>query len=165
MEKVVTWTKGIFDSSYQIFCNGQICGNLIFETWNNEAFGIMSQKNYYFKRQSFISATTKIYGDNYIELGHIDFNFWQMRAVISLKDQTAPFSWNYTNGWLNQWAVSNYQETQLHYKASTGSGVIMGQNLDNELALLTGFYIKEVFSRILSMFIIFIAMMVVLRAC
>lgn len=161
MEKVVTWTKGIFDSSYQIFCDGQICGNLIFETWNNNAFGIMSQKNYHFKRNGFSNVTT-IYDDNHKELGLINFQMWQFRAVITLKDQP-PLSWNYSNSWLSSWNLTNYQETQLNFKASSGTGMVIGENLDNELALLAGLYVKEFFSRILVTFMAFIAIMVALR--
>jgi hypothetical protein len=162
MKKIVTWTKGIFDSSYQIFGDGEICGNLIFETWNNHALGIMSQKNYHFRAKGFSNVTTTIYGDNNEELGVITFQVWQMRAVVTLKNQP-PFSWNYTNAWLNKWSMSNYQDTQLHYHSKTGSGVVNGQNLDHELALLAGIYIKEFFSRLLVLFIAFIAIMVVVR--
>lgn len=162
MEKVVTWTKGVFDSSYQIYCNGQICGSLIFGTWNNHAFGIMSQKNYRFKANGFSNVSTTIYGDNKQELGLITFHIWQLKAIIALKDQT-PFSWSYTNSWLSEWSISNYKDTQLHYKAANGSGTVNGQNLDHELALLAGIYVKEFFSRILISFIAFVALMVALR--
>lgn len=162
MEKVVTWTKGIFNSSYQIFCNGQICGNLIFETWNNHAFGIMSQKNYHFKSRGFTNVNTTIYGDNHEELGMITFHLWQFKAIIALKNQI-PFSWNYSNGWLSEWMVSNHQNTQLHFKASSGAGIVMGQDLDNELILLAGLYVKEFFSRVLVSFISIIAAMVIIR--
>lgn len=162
MEKVVTWTKGVFDSSYQIFSNGQICGNLIFETWNNHALGIMSQKNYRFKCSGFSDITTTIYGDNNEELGLITFHMWQFRAIIALKDQV-PFSWNYSNSWLSSWILSNHKDTHLNFKASSGAGVVLGNNLDNELALLAGLYVKEFFSRILVTFIAFVAIMVALR--
>jgi len=162
MEKIVTWTKGVFDSSYQIFCNGQICGNLIFETWNNHAVGIMSQTNYQFKCKGFTDTTVTIYGDNHAELGTIKMNVWQMRAIINLPGQT-PLSWNYSNAWLNEWTVSNHQDTHLHYKSSSGSGMVAGQNLDHELALLAGFYIREFFSRLLVAFISMVAILVILR--
>ncbi|WP_113662306.1 hypothetical protein [Pedobacter nanyangensis] len=162
MEKIVTWTKGVFDSSYQIFCNGQICGNLIFETWNNHAVGIMSQTNYHFKCKGFIDTAVTIYGDNHVELGHIKMNVWQMRAIINLPGQI-PLTWNYSNAWLNQWTISNHQDTQLHYKSSSSSGMVNGQNLDHELALLVGLYIREFFSRLLVAFISLIAIMVIIR--
>lgn len=163
MDKVITWTKGVFDSSYQIFSDGQICGNLIFETWYNHAFGIMSQKNYHFRTKGFSNITTTIYGDNNEELGIITFHLWQFRAIISLKNQT-PFTWNYSNSWLSSWNLSNHQDTQMHFRASSGSGTVTGINLNNELALIAGLYIKEFFSRILVAFIAFVAIMVVLRA-
>lgn len=162
MEKTVTWTKGVFDSSYQIFCDGQICGNLIFNTWNNHAIGIMSQTNYQFKCKSYTDTTVTIYGDNHAELGSIKMNIWQMRAVISLPGQI-PLSWNYSNGWLNQWSISNHQNTQIHYKSSSGSGMVAGQNLNDELALLAGLYIREFFSRLLVAFISLVAVLVILR--
>jgi hypothetical protein len=162
MEKVVNWTKGIFDSSYQIFCNGQICGNLMFETWNNNALGIMSQKNYHFKCNGWFNTTTTIYDDTHAVLGTIQFNFWQLRAVASLKDAT-PLSWNYTNSWLSKWTISNYQNTNLQYKANSGTGTVIGQNIDHELALIVGLYIKEFFARILVAFIMFVAIMVIVR--
>lgn len=162
MEKVVNWTKGIFDSSYQIFCNGQICGNLMFETWNNNAIGIMSQKNYHFKCSGWFNTVTTIYDDQHFNLGTIHFNFWQLKAVVNLKNET-PLSWNYTNGWLSQWSISNYQNTHLQYKAKNGTGTVSGQNIDHEFTLIVGLYIKEFFARILVAFIIFVAIMVVIR--
>ncbi len=162
MEKIVTWTKGIFNSTYQILCNGEICGNLIFETWNNHAFGIMSKQDYHFKCSGFTDIKTIIYNNNHEQIGLITFHIWQFRAVISLKDQV-PFSWNYSNGWLSSWDVSNHQNTQLHFKASSGSGIIIGEGLDNELILLAGLYVKEFFSRVLVSFISIIAILVIVR--
>ncbi len=162
MDKGITWTKGVFDSSYQIFSDGQICGNLIFETWNNHALGIMSQKNYHFRTKGFSDITTTIYGDNNEELGTITFHLWQFRAVIALKNQT-PFTWNYSNSWLSSWNLSNHHDTHMHFRASSGSGTVTGANLDNELALIAGLYIKEFFSRILVAFISFVAIMVAVR--
>ena len=162
MEKTVTWTKGVFDSSYQIFSNGQICGNLIFNTWDNHAVGIMSQTNYQFKSKGFTDTTVTIYGDNHAELGNIKMNVWQMRAIINLPGKI-PLTWNYSNGWLNQWTISNHQETQIHYKANSGSGMVMGQNLEDELALLAGIYIREFFSRLLVAFISLVAVLVIIR--
>lgn len=161
MEKVVTWTKGRFESSYQIFCNSQICGNLIFETWNNHAFGIMSQKNYHFKANG-LKFTTNIYGDNNQPLGVISFNIWQLKAVIILQDQTS-FSWHYTNSWLSEWRINNFQGTTLNYKASNGGGLVNGEHLDDELVLLTGIYVKEFFSRLLLAVIGFIVAVFILR--
>jgi hypothetical protein len=162
MEKIVTWVKGIFDSSYQIFCNGQICGNLIFNTWDNHAVGIMSQTNYQFKCKGYTDTTVTIYGDNQVELGHIKMNIWQMRAIINLPGQT-PLSWNYSNAWLSKWTISNHQNTQIHYKTSSSSGIVTGQNLDDEFVLLVGLYIREFFSRLLVAFISLIAIMVIIR--
>ncbi|GAB1464319.1 hypothetical protein [Pedobacter sp.] len=163
MEKAVTWTKGMFHSAHQILCDGQICGNLIFETWNNHAFGIMWQKNYHFRCNGFLNTTATIYGDNQEELGTITFHIWQFRAIITLKNEV-PFSWNYSNSWLSSWNVSNHQDTQLHFRASSGSGMILGENLDNELLLLAGLYIKKFFTRLLLAFMVFLVFMVVLRA-
>ncbi len=162
MNKEVTWTKGTFDSAYQVFCDGQICGNLIFETWNNNALGIMWQKNYKFRSNGLMHLSTLIHGDNGEELGRITFHIWQLKAIIALKKQ-APFSWAYTNSWLSEWSMDNYQGTKLSYKAGTGTGVVNGENLDDELTLLAGIYVKEYFSRILISIIGFVVIMVIVR--
>ena len=162
MEKVVTWTKGLFESSYQIFCNGEICGSLIFETWSNHAFGIMRKNNYRFRAKGFADNSTVILGLNDEPIGEIKFQIWQAKAVISLKGQ-ADFYWKYSNNWLNQWAMSNNQTTTLNYKSSRGKGFVVGNNLDDELALLIGIYIQEYYARVFFAVIGFIAAMIIFR--
>ncbi len=161
MEKVVTWSKGIFESSYQIHCNGEICGSLIFNTWNNHAFGIMRKNNYHFKANGFTDLTTTIYGINNEKIGQITFQIWQFKAVISLTGQP-DFTWQYTNSWLSQWRMNN-GENLLHYKATNGKGMVVGKNLEDELGLLVGIYVKEYFARIFVAIIGFILIMGILR--
>ena len=162
MNKVVTWTKGTFDSTYQVFCDGQICGNLIFETWNNHALGIMWQKSYKFKANGPSNLSTVILGSNEEELGRITFHIWQLKAIITLKDQQ-PFTWQFTNNWLSEWSMNNSIGVKLDYKAGSGRGVVNGENLNDELTLLAGIYVKEYFSRILFALIAFTAIIVVSR--
>lgn len=162
MEKVVTWTKGLFESSYQIFCNGEICGSLIFETWSNHAFGIMSKNNYRFKANGFSDTSTTIYGGNNETLGTIKFHLWQAKAVVSLTGQPDLY-WQYTNTWLSQWRMSNNQNTTLNYKSSSGKGLVIGTNLNDELALLIGIYIQEYYARVLFAIIGFVVLMGIFR--
>lgn len=161
MEKIVTWVKGVFESSYQIFCNNQICGSLVFETWNNNAFGIMPKNNYIFKANGFTNLTTAIFDEKGEQLGFITFQIWQLKAVVTLKSQPS-FSWQYTNSWLSEWNINN-QGVKLNYKAGKGNGVVTGGDLEDELTLITGIYVKEFFSRIMVAVIGFIVLMVLFK--
>lgn len=163
MSKKIKWAKGVLDSSYIIFSNDVVLGNLSFDTWNNHAFGIMAKQSYHFKPNGLTANSTTIYNDKQEKIGEILFHFWQFKAVVHLENEQ-PLWWQYTNSWLTNWRLSYPDGKETNYIATTGAGTIEGTSLENELAMIAGLYIKESFSRVLSTFIIIIAIVLLSRA-
>ncbi|MES2418077.1 MAG: hypothetical protein V4541_07795 [Bacteroidota bacterium] len=161
MKQLLTWTKGLFDSNYQIYNNSQIRASLHFSSWKNNARGIALHKNYYFTTEGFFNPVTKIRDENFQDIGVITYHSWQLKATITFTNLEHA-SWGYTNGWLSQWSISNHREKQIQYRSSTASGTILSNNED-ELLLLSGVFIREYFSRIMILILIIIFLPALIR--
>ncbi len=162
MQQLLTWRKGLFDSNYQLYANGEIKGNLIFGSLKNNARGIAS-KNYYFTTEGFLNPITKIRDEKHHQIGIITYHAWQLKATITFNDLDHA-SWNYTNNWLSQWAITNHRDKQIQYHASTAAGTVHSDN-DDELMLLSGLFIREFFSRAIILIIIIIFIPLMMRSC
>ena len=161
MQRLLTWRKGLFDSNYQLYTNGEIKGSLIFSSWKNNARGI-ALKNYYFTTEGFLNPITKIRDENHHQIAVINYNSWKLKATVTFNDLDHA-SWSYTNGWLSQWAITNHRDKQIHYQSATGTGAVNSNN-DDELMLLIGLFIREFFSRALIIVIMIIVISMVARA-
>jgi len=163
MERYYIWRKEIFNSHYQIYAQNEIKGSLIFNHASNSARGIAA-KNYYFMTQGYLHPVTVIRDENFTEIGKIEYHFWKLKASVHLTNQTHAF-WQFGNGRLSQWSITSNNApdstgisdtgsassrfantTQIRYKSKTGAGWIQS-DIDDELLLLTGLYIREFFSR------------------
>lgn len=151
MEQLLTWRKGLFDSNYQLYTNGEIKGSLIFSSLKNNARAI-ALKNYYFTTEGFLNPVTKIRDENHNQIGIITYHIMQLKATINFENRDHA-SWSYANGWLSQWIITNHQDKQIQYHASTAAGNVYS-NTDDELMLLSGLFVREFFSRALILFII-----------
>ena len=162
MQQLLTWRKGLFDSNYQLYTNGEIKGSLIFSSWKNNARGI-ALKNYYFTTEGFLNPITKIKDENHDQIAVITYDHWKIKATITFKDLDHA-SWGYTNSWLSQWSITNHRDKQIQYHSATAAGTVHTDNND-ELLLLSGLYIREFFSRAIILIIIIIFIPILIRSC
>lgn len=158
MEKHLTWTKGLLENTYQLFENGLIINSLFFDTWKNEARSIGKENTFLFKTNSFFDSNTQILTSNGEIVGVINFDLWQTKAVVNLKSGEQ-YACNFSNYWFSKWTITNFKDKQLFYYSSTTTGTIT-TNTDDELIVLSGLFIREHYSRVLVLFIIFVAMFV-----
>ncbi len=161
MEAILTWTKGLFESNYQIFSNGQIRNSLLFNTWKNEAQGIGINQNYYFRTSGFLNPTTQVFNQQQELIGTISYNSWQTKATINM-NSGEQYMWNFTNGWYSKWAVGNFQGKQILFDSNSSSGVI-STNTDDEVLLLIGLFIREFHSRLFIFLILIILIPIILH--
>lgn len=154
MEKYLTWTKGLFDSNYQIFEQGQIKNSLLFNSYKNEARSVGAQQNLLFVTQGFTNQTTIIYDGKNLVLGKITYNSWQARATVTL-NSGVQLAWRFTNGWLSNWEITNFTDKKINYNSSSSSGTIIS-NTDDELMLIAGLFIKEYYARILILILLIV---------
>jgi hypothetical protein len=154
MEQYLTWTKGLLESSYQLFSNGKIKGSLFFDIWKNEARGIGTERNYIFATTGLASSTTHITDENGTILGIITYNVWKTTATVTLKNDEI-YIWNFTNNWHSKWCISNFKNQQISYDSSSSGGTIITDTTD-EMILLAGLVIKEYYTRIFVIIILLI---------
>lgn len=161
MDAILTWTKGLFESNYQIFSNGQIKNSLLFNTWKNEAQGIGANCNYYFRTSGYLHPTTQILNQQQELVGTITYNSWQTKATVQMKSGEQ-FLWNFTNGWYSKWVIGNFQDKQIFFESNSSSGMIR-TNTDDEVLLLTGLFIKEYHSRLFIFLLLIIFIPLIIR--
>ncbi|MGF1925283.1 MAG: hypothetical protein ACQUHE_13990 [Bacteroidia bacterium] len=161
MQQVLTWRKGLFDSNYQLYTNGEIKGSLIFSSFKNNARGI-ALKNYYFTTEGFLNPVTKIRDENHVEIGIITYHAWQLKATVRFNNMDHA-TWKFTNSWLSQWAITNHADKEIQYRADTPNGTAFS-NTDDELMLLSGLFIKEFFARALILIFLVFVIPIIARA-
>lgn len=156
MGQYLTWTKGIFDSSYQIFADGKIRNTLFFNTWKNEARGIGQDKSYYFKTSGLFNGHTQILNENNEIIGTIAYQSLKSNAMLTMTTGEQ-YMWQHTNNWHSRWEISNREDILISYTSSTSSGTIE-TNTDDELLLICGLFVREYYMRsfIFLLFIVFI---------
>ena len=162
MQRLLTWRKGLFDSDYQLYTNGEIKGSLIFSSLKNNARGI-ALKNYYFTTEGFFNPITKIRDENHNQIATINYNTWKLKATVTYNNLDHA-SWSYTNGWLSHWSITNHRDKLIQYHSTTGAGHANSDN-DDELLLLSGLFIREFFSRAIILLVIVILIPTVMRSC
>lgn len=147
MSNFLTWNKGFFDSNYQLFSNGKICGSMLFDSWKNDAKGMGLNSSYFFKTENFFNPITQIINDKNEIIGTITYGSWQTKASIKMIDGEV-FGWSFTSSWLNSWMITDFKEKKISYHAKSAHGTIDYATTD-EVVLLTGIFIREFYARIL----------------
>ncbi|HTM98605.1 MAG TPA: hypothetical protein VL088_07680 [Pedobacter sp.] len=162
MQKILTWRKGLFDSNYQLYADGEIRGSLVFSSWKNNARGI-ALKNYYFTSEGFLHPITKIRDENHNQIGVITYNALKLKATLTFNNLDHA-SWSYTNSWLSQWTITNYRDKQIQYHSASTAGTVLSDN-DDELMLLAGLFIREFLSRGIIVILLIILIPIFMRTC
>ncbi|MET4080341.1 hypothetical protein ABIB40_000281 [Pedobacter sp. UYP30] len=145
------WNKDTFDSKYQVLSQGLLKYALNFESWHNSAIATTQTGIYLFKTQGLSKAETLLLNNRNEVLAVITFNWLALNATIKFTNGDS-FKFLYQRNWITEWSLNNGTDKQVFYKARTGSGMIKS-NVDEELTILTGLYIREYFSRLLFLII------------
>ena len=145
------WNKDTFDSKYQVFSQGLLKYALNFESWHNSAIATTQTGIYLFKTQGFSKPESLLVNNRNEVLAVITFNLLSLNATIKFTEGSK-FKFLYRKNWISEWSLNNGADKQVFYKARTGNGLVKS-NIDDELIILTGLYIKEYFSRLLLLII------------
>jgi len=85
MEKIITWNKGFFSSTYRLFSNGMDFGFLKISAWSNKAIGEINEKRFEFKTKGFIKQETIITDlVSCNDVGIIVYSKWKSNAVLKI---------------------------------------------------------------------------------
>jgi len=157
MEQVLNWRKGLFDSNYQVVNNGLLRFSLNFSSWKNSAIATTQGGIYLLKSEGFSKPETKIVDNKNTVLAVITYDWLSFKArIIFATGET--FDWSYQNSWLSRWSLNNHKDKQILYNASAGNGLIH-TNVDDDMVVLCGLFIREYYSRLLFGFIIVVFIM------
>lgn len=158
MEQQLNWTKGLFESSYQIFEHGNIKHTLFFNSWQNEARAIGQESTYFFKSNGLFNPTTQLFDDKNNFIGTISYDSWHTKAILALTNGDQ-YTWNFTNSWYSKWTITDLKDKRVSFDADLSTGTILA-NTNDEVMLLAGLYIREHYNRILYfvLFMLFIVL-------
>lgn len=145
MEKLITWKKGFFSNTFQLFENGIPVGTLSFAVWSNKATGILYDKEFEFKTKGFFNPETNITDiKSGTIIGIINYNTWKTKATINLTDGKV-CNWQYSNLWHTKWVLSQSLYF-INYRSSSIKGEIIS-HLSDEVLILSGLFISNYFTR------------------
>lgn len=151
MEYNFNWNKSTFDSKYQVFAQGLLKYALNFGTWNNTAIATTQTGIYLFKSNGVFNPESMLLDNKNEVRAAIKFNLLSLNATVKFIGGDE-FMFLYQKNWITEWSLNNGKEKQVFYSAKTGAGLV-NSNIDDELVILTGLYIREYYSRLLFLFI------------
>ena len=162
MEQILNWRKGLFDSNYQVFGNALLKFSLNFSSLKNSAIATTQQGIYLLRSEGFSNPETKILNNKNEVIAIIRYDWLNFKAKISFTSGEE-FDWGFQNSWLSRWSLNNHKDKQIIYSSSTNSGQIHS-NVDDDLFILTGLFVREYYSRILYAFILLILILSTTRS-
>ncbi|MFC4210186.1 hypothetical protein ACFOWA_03275 [Pedobacter lithocola] len=152
MEQTLNWRKGLFDSNYQVFGNALLKFSINFSSLKNSAIATTQQGIYLLKSEGYSNPETKILNNKNEVLAVIRYDWLGFKAQIFFTSGEK-FDWSFQNSWLSRWTINNHKDKQVIYNSSTGNG-LTHSNVDDDLLILTGLFIREYYTRILFAFVI-----------
>ncbi|WP_316738874.1 hypothetical protein [Pedobacter aquatilis] len=162
MEKMLNWRKGLFDSNYQVFEHGLLKFSLNFSSLKNTAVATTQGGIYLLKSEGYSVPETKILNNKNEVLAVIRYDWFAFKAKVAVSTGEQ-FDWSFQNSWLSRWSINNHQDKQVIFNSTTNSGLIHS-NVDEDLLLFTGLFIREYYSRILYGLILFVIFMSTVRS-
>ena len=148
MQYDFSWNKDTFDSKYQVFGDGLLKYSLNFLSFKNSAIAITQSGIFIFKTIGFsLKQETLLVNNKNEVLATILFNPLEQKAIVKFANGE---DYLFTNRSIlnKEWSLTNGKDKQVFYKSNSGGGLIKS-NLNDELLILSGLYVREFFSRTL----------------
>lgn len=152
MEQILNWSKGAFDSNYHVLKDGLLRFSLNFSSFKNSAIATTQKGIYLLKSSGFSNPETILLNNQNEVLAKIQYDLLGFKAKITFKSGEQ-FDWSFQNSWLSRWSLNNHTDKQVLFSASSGRGII-NSNVDDDILVFCGLFIREFFARILFLFII-----------
>ena len=145
MNTYLQWKKSFFSSTYRIYSNGLLIGQLEEKTFSKSDIGILNGEKYLFKSRGFLSRYTEIVNaKDQTVIGKITYSDWRSKATLTTLNKEA--IWKYDNVWNTRWSISNSSGIEIKYACSTTTGKIES-NTDDALLLLSGLVVTNYFQQ------------------
>ncbi len=157
IEKILHWRKGLFDSNYQVSENALLAFSINFSSFKNSAIATTQKGIYLLRSEGYSNPETKIFNQKNEVLAVIRYDWISFKAKI-ICTSGEEFDWSYQNSWLSRWSVNNHKDKQVIYNSSSGGGLIHS-NIEDDMVVMAGLFIREYYTRILYLFIIIMVML------
>jgi hypothetical protein len=152
MKSILTWKKGIFKNTFEIYSSDSLIGTLKENSWKQTATGELNGTKISFRTKGFFTPETEISdSERNNPIGKITYNTWKTKATIEYNNKSA--EWKYDNFLNTKWSLSNSEGVMLQYNGSFSKGEIEVFKQD-EILLLAGLFITNYFWQISSMVIL-----------
>ncbi|PWS30043.1 hypothetical protein [Pedobacter paludis] len=152
MEQILNWSKGTFDSNYHVLKDGLLRFSLNFSSLKNSAIATTQSGIFLLKSTGIANPETLLFNNKNEVLAKITYDLLGFKAKIIFKSGEQ-FDWSFQNSWLSRWSLNNHTDKQILFSASSGRGMI-NSNVDDDMLVFCGLFIREYFARILFGFII-----------
>ena len=154
MNKNLNWLKDTFDSKYQVFDKGILTFALNFSSFKNSAIATTQDGIFLFKSLGVSKPESHILNNKNEVLAVITFQWLELKANIEFRGGEK-YLFRFQKTWLTEWTINNGTDKQIFYKSKSGSGLV-NSNVDDEILILIGLYVKEYFSRLIILFFVFV---------
>ena len=141
MQTNLRWEKGFFSSTYSIFSDSQLIGQLKDKTFSQSTDGELNGTKFTFKTKGFLRQKTEIIDtlDNKV-IGEITYNNWMTKADLMIGKKK--YLWKYDNLWNTRWRIFDSEGTEIKYSGSSKRGQIYS-NTDDPLLILSGLVVTN----------------------
>jgi len=141
MKTILTWEKGIFSNTFNIYKDGHLIGKIKNNCFSQSADGELNEVKYIFKTKGLLKQHTQIldYQTNSL-IGEISYNNWMTKATLSIQNEE--IYWKYENVWNTKWTIFNSDGIQINYSGSSTRGKIES-NTENDLLILIGLFVTN----------------------
>ena len=144
MEKSLSWKKGFFSSTFELFSSdGSPAGKLRDKFWGNFAEGEIYQRVYHFRMRGFWNKKAEIMDPSTNKItATINFNCWKSKAVIEFaNDQGKTLTFGYENFWHTKFSISEPSGLSARFHGTESKGEIRS-DLD-DILILAGLYVAS----------------------
>lgn len=144
METHLNWNTRLFSKRYEICQWETVIGTLEKSGWSTNVAGELNGRQFIFGTNRIVKKETKIIDSvSGLTLGTIIYNNWKSKATINYQDKV--YSWQFENFWRSKWSISNINGKLVKYQSRALKGKIISFT-DDDLIILTGFYIRNRFN-------------------
>lgn len=156
MKTTLSWKKGAFSTTYQIYSDDRCIGQLQNQSFRQSSQGRINKSKYSYKTMGFFKQETLIMdGKSNKVIGKITYNAMRSRASIQLPDRT--LSWKYDNGLQTRWRIYDEKHTLMKFSGRSLKGNIEFEQSD-DLLVLTGLYVTNYYQQ--AMIAVFVAVFI-----
>ena len=145
MKTMLSWKRGAFSTTYQIYSDKGLIGQLENRSFKQSSEGQINKKKYTFRTKGVFKQETQILdADSNKAIGKITYNSMMTKATIELQDRT--LYWKYDNGWQTRWRIFDDTHTLLKFAGRSTRGSIELEQAD-DLMVLTGLFVTNYYQQ------------------